>query len=373
MFFSSVSVVSFYFIEMDNVLENYYHENFDEFNTHYSDRHLQNLRIMQWNIRGMNELNKFNNVLQALDHCEASIDILVIGETWIKKENVELYNIAGYNKVFACRENFGGGLAMFISKQINYKIVKNETIEGLHHIQLELDLNGQTYDIHGVYRPSSFDFNIFHDLLEGWLCSTVKNRPCFLAGDFNIPMNLLHNNLVFRYKTLLESLGFVCSNTFTTRPASNNILDHLVTRIDDAHRIRNDTIFSDVSNHLQIITSYKLFTPKDRTVLTKKVVNHRRLNEAFTEFLNGINVVDSADEWLSTIITTYNELLSQNTQTFTVSVNLKNTNCPWMSYDLWKLIKIKNNLLNRVKRNPNDVHLKDLLTHMLKKVEHAKK
>ena len=296
-------VVAVSFITMGSILKNFYHENCDEFNTHYSDKHLPNLRILQWNIRGMNQLDKFDNILQTLDHCEAAIDVVVIGETWVKKENVGLYNIPGYNKVFTCREGYGGGLAIFVNEQMNFKVFRNETIEGLHHIHLELIMNSQTYDIHDVYRRPSFDFNMFYDLLENWLSLGVKNRPCFIVGDFNIPMNLLHNNLVFRYKTLLESLGSVCSNTFTTRPVSNNILDHVVVRIDDAHRIRNDTIFSDASDHLPVVTSYKLFAAKDRRVLTKKIVNPRRLNEAFTEYMNDVERVEDAEQCLTTITT----------------------------------------------------------------------
>lgn len=44
-----------------------------------------------------------------------------------------------------------------------------------------------------------------------------------------------------------------------------------------------------------------------------------------------------------------------------------------MNFNLWYLIKIKNNYIKRLKRNPNDRHLQDLLKHVSNKVIAAKK
>lgn len=59
---------------------NYFHNDIDEFNKHSLDKSLKKLRFCQRNIRGMNDLNKFDNILQLIDH------VIVIGETWIKLE-----------------------------------------------------------------------------------------------------------------------------------------------------------------------------------------------------------------------------------------------------------------------------------------------
>lgn len=69
-----------------------------------------------------------------------------------------------------------------------------------------------------------------------------------IVGDVNVPVNSASNNVVIRYKTLLESYGFVCSNTHVTRPISNNILDHSICKLDDVGRLRNDTIENEVSD-----------------------------------------------------------------------------------------------------------------------------
>ena len=78
----------------------------------------------------------------------------------------------------------------------------------------------------------------------------------------NVPINLASNNAVTKYKSILESFGLVCTNSFPTRPRSRNILDHVVCKIQDIERIKNDTIYSDVSDHLQVITTFELMSEK---------------------------------------------------------------------------------------------------------------
>lgn len=60
-------------------------------------------------------------------------------------------------------------------------------------------------------------------------------------------------------------------------------------------------------------------------------------------------------------------------KTITKNVSTKNSFCPWMNFNVWSLIKLKNNYIKRVKRNPQDIHLKDLLKHVSNKVIIAKK
>lgn len=194
------------------------------------------LRIMQWNVRGMNDLAKFDSILQTLDACKTIIDVVVIGETWLTKENSKIYKIPGYESWFSCRNESNGGLAIFVSSNITSSVVKNVYINGLHHIHVQIKLNGHAYDLHGIYRPPSYDFAEFHVFLENILANTCQSRPCFIVGDVNVPINNSNNNVVVKYKTLLESYGFICSNTFTTRPVSENILDHCICKIDDTAR-----------------------------------------------------------------------------------------------------------------------------------------
>lgn len=146
--------------------------------------------------------------------------------------------------------------------------------------------------------------------------------------DVNIPINLCTNNVVQRYTSLLESYGFVCSNNIPTRPVSRNILDHFICKSNDASRLRNDTILIDISDHLQIITSIRLFTPRHKQMLTKNIVDHIRFDRMFSNYINNIVHVVNVDNCINEIITTYNQMLVQCTKTFRVAIDAKNEYCP---------------------------------------------
>lgn len=223
---------------------NYSHDNLDDYNESISptESNTNHLRVLQWNIRGMNDLCKFDQLLLTLDHCRHQIDVVVVGETWVKVENKSLYNIPGFYSIFSCRDSSNGGLAVFIRNNISSTVLRNTHIDGFHHINVELVLSGRSYIIHGFYRPPSFEINRFLNILENILHSTDNTRSCFLVGDINIPINYQNNNVVRKYTSLLESFGFACLNTFPTRPISSNILDHVICKIDDISRLRNDTI-----------------------------------------------------------------------------------------------------------------------------------
>ena len=227
------------------------------------------------------------------------------------------------------------------------------------------------YNIHGVYRPPSFDVNCFLDKLEEWMSNSNSNHSCLILGDLNIPINLTQNNVVMKYITLIESYGMVCSNTFTTRPSSNNLLDHVVCRLEDVDGFRNDTIFTDKSDHTLIISTLKTSIDRKLTVITKSIVNHRQLEFEFRNFLNSIEVIDDVSTTLIRIQNSYSEILSRCTRTVSNTIRIKR-HCPWISFDLSVLIKMKNNYLKRVKRNPNDINLKNMLNHVSKKVQHTK-
>lgn len=74
------------------LVDNFSHNNIDEFNQsiHTVESNTNYLRIFQWNIRGMNDLAKFDTILETLDQCNVPIDVIVIGETWVKDEHKQI-------------------------------------------------------------------------------------------------------------------------------------------------------------------------------------------------------------------------------------------------------------------------------------------
>lgn len=355
-----------------NTIQNKYYNCLSDFNKSYVNVVNNCLNVVQWNIRGINDFEKFDELIYVVNECKMDLDVIVVGETMMKKENSGIYNIPGYRAFFSCRENSAGGLAVFVKLSLAHKIINIKTIEGLHYIHLELKLRGHTYNIIGIYRPPSFDYSEFQNIMEGWLSAATQSKPFLIIGDVNVPINLQNNNVVIRYKNLLESYGYVCTNTFATRPSSNNILDHFICPIDHAAKLQNHTIFHEISDHLPIISSIFLGNEKKQQELKMNIVDHTKLHTLFAAFLNEFQIIDDAETSLNTLVETYNRLITECTRSISKTVHLKGDHCPWMTYSLWRLIQIKNNYLAKSKNAPNDVHIREMLTHISKKVKTAK-
>lgn len=70
-----------------------------------------------------------------------TVDVLVIGETWIKENHKHLYSVNGYKGIYSCRpDSQGGGLVVFVRDVILYRELLNEHIDGIHHIHVRLDI-----------------------------------------------------------------------------------------------------------------------------------------------------------------------------------------------------------------------------------------
>lgn len=75
--------------------------------------HESSLRIMQLNIRSMNNVTKFDSIKEVLHRFDRRVDIIVLGETWIQQDRVCLFNIAGYKSMFSCRNESNGAWQFF--------------------------------------------------------------------------------------------------------------------------------------------------------------------------------------------------------------------------------------------------------------------
>lgn len=329
------------------------------------------LTMFQLNVRGLNDMRKLDVVKEILQRYRQRVDVLILGETWLKRDCVQLYQINGYKSIFSCRDDSHGGLAVFVRSGINFDTCINRVLDGFHHIHLQLHSHNKKIDLHAVYRPPIFDARRFLHEIEQILASTTKSHECILAGDFNIPVNLVANNAVQEYIRLLTSFSMVVSNTSVTRPSSANILDHMVCSERMAGSVVNETVTCELSDHRLIASSFMMSNPASKMTLEKQIIDHRRLNNLFVEFLVGLPPSISAVEKLNCVVDRYNTFLTQCTRTVTMQARVKE-HCPWMTLSLWKLIKIKEDLLGKSRRNPNNTYFAGLLERVSKLLQDEK-
>lgn len=328
-------------------------------------------KILQLNIRGMNNIDKFDRIRDILTLYDGKIDVLVICETWVKAERTKLFNLPGYSSIFSCRPDaLGGGLAVYIKESIEFDEVANEHCSGLHHIHLKFKVDSNPLHIHAVYRPPAYDFRLFLVKLESILSTTRSGASCAVIGDVNIPINLLANRISTEYLDLLKCYNYSVTNTYPTRPTSGNLLDHVTCSESIASNVTNATVFTDISDHIIVLSTFEFSKEIQKRTLVKTIVNHVRLNREYAVALRNIQEGSSLER-LRRAMDMYIELKEKFSKNVTVNAKVKG-NCPWMTFDLWILLRLKENALSRHRRRPSDSMRKEALDHISKKVQSEK-
>lgn len=320
-------------------MDNYFHNDIVESNKNQINVNRRfNLRILQLNIRSMSSLDKLDKLKASLVSINGNIDVVVIGETWIKENHKSLYSINGFKSVYSCRpDSQGGGLAVFVRNTIVHREILNEHVDGLHHIHVRLDIPGSLFDLHAFYRPPSYSLHDFFSRIE----TVLARSPglCALVGDMNIPVNIPDISIVQDYRNLLNCYNFAVTNTFATRLVSDNILDHVVCSETLQSSVINETIFCDFSDHCFIMSTFPLKKPVTERMLQTTIIDNARLNSAFQVSMNEIPQ-GSSEEKLKYVIETYRQLRAKFSKVVTVKAKVKGE-CPWMTLHLWKWLRIK--------------------------------
>lgn len=192
-------------------------------------------------------------------------DLVVLGETKLKQQQSNLYNINGYNKYSCCRhsEHCGGGLLVYAKKDL--KINQNEIVKSttsFEKLKLPISLNGTTVNVICYYRPPvSNTTQSFMDDLEHELAS---NSKMVIVGDVNYnstPDNVESAN----YINLLSSYNVNILNLHATRNVSGRVIDHFASNLDADSMVRNFTVTNGISDHNLIVTQLCKWKPQHST------------------------------------------------------------------------------------------------------------
>lgn len=219
----------------------------------------------------MNRLDKFDTIKEFLHRFESPVDVLVVGETWVKEGSTGLYGINDYTAEFFSRLDSHGGLVVYYRSNLKCEVIKNVNNNGCHYICLRLQHAGKSIDLVAIYRPPSYPLIDSFGIIDR-IMSELASEHIILAGDMNVPVNITTSTTVQEYLCLLESFNLQITNTFTTRPSSGNILDHMICSNTFAHTLVNETIFNEVSDHSILVSSFNWHTTKNLRVLEKQIV-----------------------------------------------------------------------------------------------------
>lgn len=150
----------------------------------------EHLSIIHFNCRSL--YRNFNTIKKYQLLLKQSFSIIAMSETWFREERGIDYEIEGYKLIYVNRtDKLSGGVAMYINKNLRFKIVENMTL-AIHNIlecvTIEIFNNKKKNDIVScIYRTHSSDLDLFNDWMERTF-STINNKTIYICGDFNIDL-----------------------------------------------------------------------------------------------------------------------------------------------------------------------------------------
>lgn len=144
------------------------------------------LKIFQLNVRGLNDVNKFNQVCANIDILNCIFDVIVFTEVKLRQSSpISLYNIDGYAMLSCLRaDKGGGGVIVYIKNSIE---VKSSIDSSSQFEKIVAILNSDKINLRLIayYRAPlhSTTQDFLADLEDELSASDVKT---VIVGDINI-------------------------------------------------------------------------------------------------------------------------------------------------------------------------------------------
>jgi exonuclease III len=149
--------------------------------------------------------------------------------------NHDSFNLNGYKYIGTNRsKKRGGGVGMYISKQLSFKI-RDDLAQNIEDVieSTFIEINkttGKNIIIGLVYRPPNNKFEIFENAINTILYKVEReNKICYLAGDYNI--DLLKSESCDFSNRFIEQL--FTSSFFPLINKPTRITAHTATHIDN--------------------------------------------------------------------------------------------------------------------------------------------
>lgn len=89
----------------------------------------ENVIVMYTNAQSCANMKTLDEIKLFVANCDCVIDVIIIAETWYKKNETQIYEIAGYNAIHSCRATRAGGVSVYIKSNIsidNYEIIESD-------------------------------------------------------------------------------------------------------------------------------------------------------------------------------------------------------------------------------------------------------
>lgn len=306
--------------------------------------------------------------------------LLGITETWFLNSEtgelkdsrllIRLYELDNYKSTFSSRAVHTGGIALYVRDDVTFETIKksNGSVSFIHGSMTHInDGTEEMIYVTLFYMPREADYEELISILEDLFISIPRGMRHILIGDFNIDISR-SSKASLAYIDILTSFGYMVTNDKITRPASNSIIDHIVTNFSG---VVNYTITNEISDHNGILTTTDLTVmhcERQETLTHKKLVDLRQLRDQLRTNLSDLSIFNGlgADDALTKLVHKLNEAIDTSLRTIN-TCKYKTGTKAWIDPEIIKLSQQKKHLLRKLRLRPFD----HLLTIRLKELNHV--
>ena len=342
--------------------------------------------ILSLNCQSLNaKIDQINIKLQQLKSNGHEFSAICLQETWLSEDSdISLLEIDGYTFIpqgKICSAH--GGLAIYLSSKYRFKSInmyENSEIWEGQFIEVTEIAKNKSVIIGNIYRPppntNAVCQTFVNELIPILEHLQRDNREVTIAGDFNIDLLKINDNVVFcDYFNSILSLSFFPKITLPTRLSDRSctLIDNFLCKLSNGFsQSTAGILISRISDHLPYFIFLDYLKPKrpaPSTFIKVQTWNDECILKFQTE-LNNANIYDMLDTQLHTDPTenlaTLNILISQAKDKHLpiklVKFNKhKHKKSNWISIGIIRSITYRDKLYMRLKQVPID---SEMYTHL---------
>ena len=244
------------------------------------------LSVLQLNICGL--LNKRNELIELLRHCTylESVDVVLLVETWLTKDNEHRINIPGYTYYGEPQHNHkGGGVGFLVNNRLLFKkrLDLHTSNDNLENSFIKIKGNKKAIILGVLYRPPNKDEKDFLKYYSNLITRIERNKSILLGLDDNLDLlkHHMHKNTQQFLELQMELKTFPCIMRPTRLTANSaTLIDNILMSLDLYDKQKSCIIISDLSDHLPCFSIVSDCMPSsDETLkILKRYINEKSLN-----------------------------------------------------------------------------------------------
>lgn len=121
------------------------------------------LSFIHLNIRSLRK--NFTTFISQINNIINKIHLIILTETNIVDDENNFYSLHGFNSTFLNREGRGGGIAVYVKENINFKTTNINT-DSYETLRIDINKNNKTTTVIPIYRPPHQNINTFTNELD---------------------------------------------------------------------------------------------------------------------------------------------------------------------------------------------------------------